>query len=53
MPSMNMAIHSNILEQHAQLNGLLLSLNEFYLFQVNLHLLLILLLMGLCVSLVD
>ena len=53
MPSMNMAIHSIILEQYAQINSLLLSLNEFTLFQVNVHLLLNLLLVWLCISLVD
>ena len=35
MLSMKTAILSIILEQHAQVNGLLLSVNEFSWFQVN------------------
>ena len=49
---MNTAIHSISLEQHAQMNGLLLSQNEFSWFQVNVYLLLILLPLRLWVSLV-
>ena len=49
MPSMNKVAHSIALEQYVQINGPLLSLSEFSLFQVDFYLLPILFCMELCV----